>query len=365
MFISAEVLTSAGCRNAFPLLRHYKSSAAAGVIQLEEVMRRPNIFSFATSELSQDAFICWFLSWAKSEYAAEDLSLHNCARKFISAIFEKHSQKMPSEITEIRITKQDKNIDVLCVINNTYPIIIEDKTGTKHHSGQLKRYLNEIEGRSYEQENILPIYYKSEDQSSYSKVLENGYKLFLRREITTVLEMYNGTNQILIDYRDHLLKISKKVDSFMFLPLDDWNWHSWIGFYICLKKELKTGNWDYVANPKGGFLGYWWHWHGDDECEQYLQLEENQLCFKIKVGKNSNKRELRSQWHHIIKNNSSEIKNLTVKKPARFGSGKYMTVCINKNDYRVSKADNRIDIEKTIKLLKSAESLLTSVQAVV
>ena len=28
----------------------------------------PNIFHFATKELSQDAFLCWLLSWAKNDY---------------------------------------------------------------------------------------------------------------------------------------------------------------------------------------------------------------------------------------------------------------------------------------------------------
>jgi hypothetical protein len=28
---------------------------------------KPNIFKYATSELSQDAFICWLLAWAKDE----------------------------------------------------------------------------------------------------------------------------------------------------------------------------------------------------------------------------------------------------------------------------------------------------------
>lgn len=272
---------------------------------------------------------------------------------------------MPSEITDIRITKQDKYIDVLCMINNKFAIIIEDKTGTKHHSGQLKRYLKEIEGRNYEQENILPIYYKSEDQSCYSKVLENGYELFLRKDITTVLDMYKGTNQVLLDYKNYIIQISIKIDSFKFLPLAEWNWHSWIGFYILLQKELKTGNWDYVANRKGGFLGFWWHWYGDAECEQYLQLEKSNLCFKIKVGKYSDKRKLRSHWHKIIKNHPSQIEDLTIIKPPKFGSGRHMTVCINKNDYRVTKSDNTMDINKTIERLKSAESLLTSVQSFV
>ncbi|WP_077341742.1 PD-(D/E)XK nuclease family protein [Pseudocolwellia agarivorans] len=326
-------------------------------------MSSPNIFSFATSELSQDAFICWFLSWAKEEHASKDLSLHNCAKEFISIIFEKHSLDM-ADIFSVEITKQDQNIDVLCVINNKFAIIIEDKTGTKHHSGQLKKYLDEILNRNYAPENILPIYYKTQDQSCYSKVLENGYKPFLRNEMISILEMYGGTNQILIDYRDHLLQITEQVDSFMYLPIEDWTWYSWIGFYLCLQEELKAGDWDYVANPRGGFLGFWWHWDGDDECEQYLQLEENKLCFKIRVSDDSDKGELRSHWHSLIQKKSSDINNLSIIKPPRFGSGKYMTVCINQEDYRVTKSDSRIDILKTIELLKSAESLLTSVQTV-
>jgi len=325
-------------------------------------MNSPNLFSFATSELSQDAFICWFLSWTKEEYSSKDLSLHNCARKFISVIFEKHSLNMP-DISSVEVTKQDKNIDVLCVINNKFAIIIEDKTGTKHHSGQLKKYRDDILNRNYDPENVLPIYYKSEDQSCYSKVIDNGYKPFLRNEMLSVLDVYDGSNQILIDYKDHLLQITKQVDSYMYLPIDDWKWHSWIGFYLRLQEELKTGNWGYVPNPSGGFLGFWWHWHGDDECEQYLQLEKKKLCFKIRVGDNSDKRDLRSKWHSLIQNKSSDIKDLIIKKPPRFGSGEYMTVCINQEDYRVTKEDNRIDIFKTIELLKSAESLLTSVQS--
>ena len=66
-------------------------------------MQQPNLFSFATSELSQDAFLCWFLSWADSKYEKLDASLHHCARGFISAIFDKHTKTMPDEIIDIKI----------------------------------------------------------------------------------------------------------------------------------------------------------------------------------------------------------------------------------------------------------------------
>ena len=36
-------------------------------------MTTPNLFKFATSELSQDAFICWLLSWAKKDYEIQEL----------------------------------------------------------------------------------------------------------------------------------------------------------------------------------------------------------------------------------------------------------------------------------------------------
>lgn len=39
-------------------------------------MTRPNLFNYATSELSQDAFICWILSWGTSEAGSYDKQLN-------------------------------------------------------------------------------------------------------------------------------------------------------------------------------------------------------------------------------------------------------------------------------------------------
>jgi len=36
-------------------------------IIIGEYMKKPNIFNYATSELSQDAIICYILEWAKKE----------------------------------------------------------------------------------------------------------------------------------------------------------------------------------------------------------------------------------------------------------------------------------------------------------
>lgn len=322
-------------------------------------MNRPNLFSFATSELSQDAFVCWLLSWAAPECKEIDSKLHQCSIQFIMELFKKHEKEAPETISKIEVYKQDNNIDVLCVINDRYVLIIEDKIGTQNHSNQLMRYLEDVKNRGYKDEYTLPIYYKTEDQGDYSEIIDAGYKVFLRDDILQILNGYDGDNSIILDYREHLQYISDAVASYQSLPIDRWNWYSWIGFYLRLQRELGDGSWGYVPNPSGGFLGYWWHSQYDEECEQYLQLEEDRLCFKISVDKSRDRKELRAKWHEQIKEKSNEYK-LSLKKPSRFGNGQYMTVCIYDGDYRVTNEDKVIDIASTVRILKKAESLLES-----
>ena len=325
-------------------------------------MNQPNLFSYATSELSQDAFICWLLAWASPEYENTDKDLHQCAVTFISALFGKHSKNAPSNIDQVDIYKQDNNIDVLCVINNIYPILIEDKTGTKNHSDQLVRYLETVKSKSYKEENIIPIYFKTEDQANYSDVLKNGYKPFLRADFLNILSEYSGKNAILIDYRRHLQSITEKVESYKSLEISKWGWYSWVGFYLKLQESLGAGHWDYVANPTGGFLGFWWNFQGNDNCEQYLQLEQDKFCFKIWVKNNDERRSLRSKWHKIIKTKAQDNK-LDLVKPSRFGNGEYMTVCVFNGEYRET-TNGMVNIEKTVARLRKAEKLLEAVHEI-
>lgn len=325
-------------------------------------MSRPNLFSYATSELSQDALLCWLLSWASLEFKDSDEDLHKCAINLVKSFFDKHGISVPSIIEKIEVRKQDHNIDVLCIINDIYPILIEDKTGTKNHSNQLSRYLEDIRGRNYEEDNILPIYFKTEDQASYSSIVKDGYQPFLRADFLNILNRYKGTNSILVDYRGYLQSITDKVESYKSKKLSEWNWHSWVGFYLELQKRFGNGHWDYVANPTGGFLGFWWHFQGNDDCEQYLQLEQDKFCFKIWVNNEDERKSLRLKWHKIINNKAKDI-DLNLVKPTRFGNGRYMTVCVFNGEYREVK-DGIIDMDKTIDLLKKAESLLKLVDEI-
>ena len=350
-------------------------------------MKRPNLFSYATSELSQDAFICWLLAWASPEYKDVDNDRHQCGIEFIRALFEKHGKTLPTDITEIKIKKQDKNIDVLCIINGTYAVLIEDKIGTKHHSNQLARYLEAVKKNFPKVKTIIPVYYKTEDQSNYKHVKNNEYKPFLRRDILDVLSTYKGSNNILVDYRERLRFIEDEVNAYKTKDISKWNQRNWTGFYMELQERLgeedKKGNWGYVPNPTGGFIGFLWHFHGDkDTCRQFLQLEyghekfkegkdrkskykkvvEGKLCFKIEVKNKEDRKKYRSKWHKTLKERTKEY-GLDLVKPTRFGNGETMTVCLLNGDYRVTK-NGIIDMDKTVEVLKKAEKLLESIQEV-
>lgn len=332
-------------------------------------MARPNLFTFATSELSQDAFICWLLSWAAPEHKTADAKLHQCAVDFVSALFAKHSQKnQPATIEKIVVKKQDANIDVLCIVNDQFVLLIEDKTRTVNHGNQLANYLSEIEARSYELDCIFPIYFKTYDQASYHDVIEkNKYQVFSRNDFISVLNRGHDSgieNSIFQDFRENLYKIQSHVESYLRIPVSSknsnpkWNNHAWTGFFIHLQKELGTGLWGKVNNAAGGFMGFWW---GGQSGKPHLQLEEGKLCFKIKVDKPEDQKRLRTYWYTLIKNSPADT-GFTLTKPERFGRGKYMTVIVAKEDYRQTTEDGCIDMEATVRGLKKMQSFLGEIQ---
>jgi hypothetical protein len=51
-------------------------------------MASPNLFAFATSELSQDAFICWLASWADPSCRELNGPLHATATAFLDRLLK-------------------------------------------------------------------------------------------------------------------------------------------------------------------------------------------------------------------------------------------------------------------------------------
>ena len=253
-------------------------------------MKTPNLFNYATSELSQDAFILWLLQWANPECLAYDVELHETAQGFVRLLL--HNKGL--QIRSIYCKKQENHIDVFAIINDEYALIIEDKTNTSEHSHQLERYSEWVKKeKRYENLDLYCIYYKTGNESTYRlKRLAESYKkdfpeenfyCITREEVLSVLSNCRSNNAIIKDYVRHIAQIQEETESYKNKPIPKWDYRCWQGFYLALEKELQDGDWGYVANPSGGFWAFWWHWKtfsSNKAIEIYLQFEQNKLCIK-------------------------------------------------------------------------------------
>lgn len=316
-------------------------------------LEQPNLFEFATSELSQDAFLCWLLAWSKKEYRSIDKALHEAAVDFVTMIFNVHGEPLPV-IEKIKITRQFEGLDVLAVVNDTYAILIEDKTYTRDHSNQLKRYRESVFNKNSNWIQ-LPVYYKIVDQTHYQSVENAGYYPFMRERMLQVLRRgkENGVvHPIYLDYLTHLEKLDDMIHAYITKPVAEWDGFAWQGFYIELQKEIK-GNWGYVSNPRGGFWGFWWK--PSEDKNYYLQLEEQSLCVKIEALDREDIRTFRDQEMVSVLEESNQ-RGLLVQKPSRIGLGKTMSIA-HRPDYIQTTEKGLIDIKGTIAELKKWDTL--------
>ena len=323
----------------------------------------PNLFSYATSELSQDAFICWLLKWASPEYKGVNEELHACGTALITAFFFKNGIATPS-IENVEIKKQDKNIDILCIINNRFPIIIEDKTNTGARRGQLKKYYKQICSREeFSQCDIIRIFFKTHDQSNYINIEKDGYHVFTRSDFLGILNQYAQTHSdIFNDFKAHLNELEVSVQSYRTMPKEKWTRRSWTGFYMVLKdrlgREETACSWKYIPNQSGGFMGFWWDFDTSNGITSHVQLEGNgdinRLVFKLKTTTPT--RSLYASWTNMLINLSSDF-GLPITKPKRLGSGRSVTVALLNSDFRIFN-EGILDMDATVAVLIEAQSIL-------
>ncbi|MEH7076951.1 hypothetical protein V7089_23840, partial [Neobacillus drentensis] len=110
---------------------------------MSEYLEIPNIFEYASSELSQDAFICWTL--AGLNYPNSEIN--KFSKAFLDLILDsslnqlhKAYQFNSQDVVHIDIKRQKDNIDILATleIDNGYgkryeTLLIEDKVFSTQH----------------------------------------------------------------------------------------------------------------------------------------------------------------------------------------------------------------------------------------
>jgi len=70
--------------------------------QLKKFTPAPNLFSYATSELSQDAFICWLIKWSEN---ATDLELKDLGHRFVNALMSKWEGPEIKEVSKAEVER--------------------------------------------------------------------------------------------------------------------------------------------------------------------------------------------------------------------------------------------------------------------
>lgn len=320
---------------------------------------KPNIFRWATSELSQDAFICWLLSWANNK---ESIELYETSKFLI----HKLTNGKIDSFEKVEVRKQSNNIDVLCIVNDSQVILIEDKVHAKDHSNQLERYYLLLQ-KKYQIEDIFPVYFKTGDQSNYKGIEKIGYKTFLRNDFLDVLNfgINKGIkNEIFVDFYHHLTGIENSVQSFLNLPVKEWHWDSWKGFYMALQNKLGSGEWGYVPQKNGGFLGFWWHWSSTKtndnlEYEYYLQLEHTKFCFKMTPEKRENAAATRSHYRNKLYSKAKEHQ-INIYQNGRIGQ--WMTVAALKDSYLKADSKGFLDMNATINNIKNIQKMVDEIE---
>lgn len=337
-------------------------------------MKRPNLFNFATSELSQDAFLCYLFSYAKEEYK-ENRKEYEFSN-FILKVILRECGLENIKLEKLEIKKQFYGIDILLIINERNFIIIEDKTYTNEREKQIESYKNKIiQYFSNERiDSLKTVYFKIGDESLNNIKLkrEKVDCVLMREDILRLFENYNGDNIIINDYIENLKNIQKEREEFRNKDLrtEIFSWNEIIGFYNALDKEFDRGilpkgvnfNWEYVSNPNGGFMSYYFSnvvnflTYGiyiqieakagnNEEQEQNSKfLSKEKLRYTIKVWSENRNNKLLYPIYDIFKEKWKDRFN--IKRSRRFTSGNSMSV-LSIEDYFILDNNGNLDVKKT------------------
>ena len=186
-------------------------------------MGAPNIFDYATSELSQDAFLCWLIACAD----CDDASLKNLGLEFIRFLYDsKNADTQQTKVQGLVKTmdtekpypwQQYGKIDVYfqATINDKkVSFVIEDKTGTAMHDDQLKRYATFVAEDGIEEDEVQLIYFKTGYINPKEKADAEG-KNFIVIDLEDCIKFLsshekNIKNDIFRSYFTYVKKISEE-----------------------------------------------------------------------------------------------------------------------------------------------------------
>lgn len=338
-------------------------------------MKKPNIFDFASSELSQDAVLIWLANWAKNENSTIDTHLHETGKYFLNSLLIKTGKSFNS-FNKIKVIPQYHKIDIyieLTTEEDKFAIIIEDKTKSSEHSNQLEKYYTKISNKDFEKEQIIPIYLKTGFQHDFDKI-DNRYSIYLAKDLLRVFAygLKQGVkNEIFTDYFNYLTRLQsqfeidkRSFEEFSHKTLKEWNWWNWIGFFDS-NSRLLNANWGIVPNGRESLVALWF-----GGCSEVVLSDNKEITlhpyidvkysgydhysFSYRLGLNGNPQRTKRHRDEIINRIRSRIeeKGIHVKIP-RFRKAKETIELL-----KIVNVDNDMNEKQVIGFLKLLELAL-------
>lgn len=171
----------------------------------------PNLFAWATSELSQDAFLCWLVAHAGE---TERTDLQRVARAFIAWLWNRSHPEALCEAADVALlrapSKQEAHTDVFFAARIRGAVVlflVEDKVRTSHHHGQLQRYAKWLDAQRLAQGAAadVKVYFKTgyhfdEDHAAAA----HGYRVVGLDDLVGFFGTHLAASDILDDYRRYV-----------------------------------------------------------------------------------------------------------------------------------------------------------------
>ncbi len=286
-------------------------------------MERNNIFDFATSELSQDAFICWCLNWLNYE----DSEL----RALAVDLLKEFGEEDISDNQEIIIKRQFKKIDILVVLkglNRVY--IIEDKVNSSERKKQLEKYETKI-NELYENEKkdlgidknleveVKTVYFKTGFHFSPDKNVKAN-KIITGKRFKEILEKYRNKSEILDSYYEYLvrkLNDYKNMENYLeyeLIPNERWNICRFrIAQYCFLKEMFLEERVESSVNSKNGSVYSEYNLLGKDKNIQIAGINQEFRIF-WRIEELRKEPCLRLIFYHEYDKKNEELKNIRKEK---------------------------------------------------
>lgn len=251
------------------------------------MVKKDNIFQYATKELTQDAFLRWLLENHNSDY--EDVR-YMSNHLIGSIIGQASNQSLNIEYVETR--SQERKIDILAFMKinqEKYLIAIEDKTDSHEHDGQLDTYRNYLESK-YSNYKKYYIFYKTtpvfDDEISF--IMSRGWLVY---DINHINKLFNDSkiiikHYLLKSYIEHIKSLHRSFVGDLPIDIREWNIKHWQNYSLKKNISLPDDVECKIGNYRNQYIMFSYNYKNQWENLPYIEFTSRDVSnnrFNMKV----------------------------------------------------------------------------------